>query len=116
MSQAIGKRILKGLREFTEALENNDEITEKLTRRTVVLNLKPTRHTAKTVKSTRKLLEASQSVFAQFLGVKVSTLQKWEQGRQQPEAIAGRFLDEIRRNPEYWRGRLRESLSVKVAG
>ncbi|MBX3413248.1 MAG: helix-turn-helix domain-containing protein [Pirellulales bacterium] len=115
MAQSIGKRILRGLQEFNEALENDDQLAKKLTGREVVLDLKPTRYTAKRVKETRQLLEVSQLVFAQFLGVKVSTLQKWEQGRQQPEAIAGRFLDEIRLNPDYWRDRLRKSLRIKAA-
>jgi HTH-type transcriptional regulator/antitoxin HigA len=57
----------------------------------------------------RKVLNASQALFAQFLGVSVKAVRKWESG-QAPSEMACRFMDEIRRNPKYWHKRLRESM------
>lgn len=115
MKKSVGKRIIEGLKEFAEALENDEPIAEKFTCRKVTLDLLPVNYDPKAVKSTRKLLAASQGVFAQFLGVSVKTVCAWEQGRIAPSDMACRFLDEIGRNPEYWRKRLRESIRVKDA-
>jgi len=58
-------------------------------------------------------LKGFTAIIAKFIGVKVSAVQKWEQDRQEPNAMACRFMDEIQRNPEYWRGRLKESVRLK---
>ena len=78
---SVGKKIIEGLREFTEALESDERIVEKFTCRKVTLDLLPVSCSAKTVKATRKLLGASRAVFAQFLGVSVKTVCAWEQGK-----------------------------------
>jgi putative transcriptional regulator len=115
MKRSIGNRILRGLKEFTDSLKE-DNVTTKLTCRKVTLDLQPPAYTPKAVRDTRKTLKVSQAVFAQFLGVKPTAVRSWEQGRQAPSEMARRFMDEIRRNPEYWRTRLSESIRVKEAG
>lgn len=113
MKDSVGNKIIEGLREFTDALEKHEVISEKLTCRKVTLDLLPIPYSAETVKSTRKLLMASQGVFAQFLGVSIKSVRAWEQGCNTPNDMACRFMDEIQRNPEYWRQRLRESIRIK---
>ncbi len=44
------------------------------------------------VKKIREKLKKSQSEFARMIGVSVSTLQNWEQGRRQPEGPARALL------------------------
>lgn len=85
----------------------------RFTCRTFVLDLEPASYNPNDVKSTRKLLSASQGMFAKFLGVSIKTVRAWEQGTNTPSDMACRFMDEIRRNPDYWRSRLRESVRVK---
>jgi len=114
MAGAVGARILEGLREFTEALERDETISERFTCRTVVLDLLPVAYGPKEAKATRRLLRASQGIFAQFLGVSVRAVRSWEQGINKPSDMACRFMDEIQRNPEFWRNRLRESIKVKI--
>lgn len=114
MKNSVGKKIIEGLREFTEALESNENITEKFTCRKVSLDLLPVSYSSDAVKAVRELLGVSQGVFAQFLGVSVKTVHAWEQGRT-PGDMACRFMDEIQRNPDYWRKRLLESIKVKDA-
>jgi len=112
-ADTVGAKIIEGLREFTVALENNEAIADRFTCRTVTLDIAPMAHDQRSVRATRMLLETSQAVFAQFLGVSVNAVRAWEQGANTPNDIACRFMDEIRRNPEYWRKRLRESITVK---
>jgi len=110
----LAKQIVDGLNEFSDAVERDQLDPKRFTSRTVVLNVKPSKYSAAMVRATRQLLDASQAVFAQFLGVSVKTVRSWEQGVSTPKDIAARFLDEIRQNPEYWRGRMRESFALKV--
>ena len=44
------------------------------------------------VRAIRKKLDKSQSEFAHMIGVTVSTLQNWEQGRRQPQGPARALL------------------------
>jgi putative transcriptional regulator len=52
------------------------------------------------VKSIRLRLSKSQSEFARMIGVSVSTLQNWEQGRRRPEGPARALLRVAAANPE----------------
>src|SRR5713101_1327770 len=93
---SVGARIIQGLREFVETLENKESVAAKFNCRQVELDLRPTPYDPKLVKKTRKLLRVSQAVFARFLGVSVKTVRSWEQGIKAPNAMACRFMDEIR--------------------
>jgi putative transcriptional regulator len=94
---------------FARALKGQEQINFKI----VDLDLKPGVYNGKKVKETRKMLGASQTVFAQFLGVSVRSVRAWEAGRKGPLDSVARFMDEIRHNPEIFRQRLRESISVR---
>jgi putative transcriptional regulator len=52
------------------------------------------------IKAVREKLRVSQSEFALMIGVSVSTLQNWEQGRRQPEGPARALLKVAAENPE----------------
>jgi len=105
---SVGEKMAGRLRRFAEALETSDTIPERFTRRTIRLNLEPTPYDSKRVKGVRESLKASQAIFAQFLGVSVGAVRDWEQGAKSPRGSACRIMDEILRDPEYWRGRLKE--------
>ncbi|MEX2309716.1 MAG: helix-turn-helix domain-containing protein [Pirellulales bacterium] len=109
----IERDLVEGLEGFVKDLKSNKRIPDKYTCRRMVLDLHPQRYTATQVKSTRKLLQVSQALFAQFLGVSPQTVRSWEQGKTPPKDIACRFMDEIRRNPEYWRQRIAESAKMR---
>ena len=72
-----------------------------------MIKFKIKRLNAKKIKTTRKLLGISQSVFSELLGVSTSTVQDWEQGRRIPSNIACRFIEEIMYDIAYWRNRLK---------
>jgi len=52
------------------------------------------------VKAIRSRLGKSQTEFARMIGVSVSTLQNWEQGRRRPEGPAQALLKVASINPE----------------
>ena len=109
---SVEDRIASRLKGFVEALKSGEVISEKFTCRTVILDLEPTEYNPEAVVATRKILGVSQPVFARFLGVSVKTVRSWEQGKL-PGDMACRFMDEIQRNPDFWRKRLGESIKVK---
>ena len=51
-------------------------------------------------KAIRERLGLSQSRFALIIGVSVRTLQKWEQGRREPEGPAKALLRVVDREPQ----------------
>jgi putative transcriptional regulator len=110
---SVGGRIIQGLQEFAESLERKESVAEKFTCRVVELDLRPETYSPELVKETRKLLNASQSVFARLLGVSVKTVRAWEQGINTPMDVACRFMDEIRHNPGYFLKRLKDSAVSK---
>jgi putative transcriptional regulator len=113
MKPNLEDRIVQGLESFADALEKGEDVTKRFTRRKVVLNLEPRPYDPELVKETRRLMGMSQAMFAQFLGVSVQAVQKWEQGRGKPEPIACRFMDEIRTDPDHWRRRVLELAQPK---
>jgi putative transcriptional regulator len=52
------------------------------------------------IKAIRHGLAKSQAEFARMIGVSVSTLQNWEQGRRQPEGPARALLRITAENPD----------------
>src|SRR5580698_919413 len=91
----IGRWLAEGYQEIAEDLDRTHrKEPSKLTRHQVALNLVPTRYSAKIVKLTRKKLDCSQAIFAQFLGVSISAVRNWEQGVNSPEHAACRLMDE----------------------
>jgi putative transcriptional regulator len=110
----VERDLVEGLEGFLADLKSDEAIDKKYTCRRVILDLERHTYTAGQVKATRKLLNASQVLFAQFLGVSVKAVRKWESGKT-PGDMACRFMDEIRLNPEYWRKRLRESIKTRAA-
>ncbi len=52
------------------------------------------------VRRIRKKLNMSQSVFADYFGVSVRTIQDWEQGRRVPAGAAKNFLFVIDQEPD----------------
>ena len=52
------------------------------------------------IKAIRVGLDKSQAEFARMIGVSVSTLQNWEQGRRHPEGAARALLRVTAENPD----------------
>lgn len=111
---SVEDEILEALSEFTDALKKG-EVSKRFTCRQLKLDLNTTCYSPELVKTTRRLLKVSQTLFARFLGVSPKTVRSWEQGINTPSSMACRFMDEIRRSPGYWMERLRES-AVTQAG
>ncbi len=115
MKASVGSELVRRLKRFTEKLADTKDIGKQFTCRTVKLNLRPKPYDDKGVKKTRQRLNASQAIFAQFLGVSVSAVRDWEQGLKPPSGPACRLMDEINGNPEYFQKRLKDLASVAEA-
>jgi putative transcriptional regulator len=105
---SVEERIIEGLAEFTQALQNGEVISERFVCRRVKLtsNLKP--YAPAMVRKARALLGVSQTLFAHFLGVSLKTVRAWEQGMNPPNKTACRFMDEIQKDPTLYRNRLKD--------
>jgi DNA-binding transcriptional regulator YiaG len=101
-----GKRIVKALTQFANDLEAGGAAASKYTVRKVRVIPKPSLYPPTRVRAVRKLIGASQEVFAQLLAVSPMTVRSWEQGLRRPSPIARRFLDEIEMSPGHFRGRI----------
>ncbi len=113
LKKRIGQQLVESLQGFVEALESGVDIEKTFTCHHVKVNIDSMECEPQTVKQTRKMLRASQTVFAKFLGVSVQTVRAWEQGANVPSDIAKRFMYEIRLNPDYWTTRLRARIVLK---
>jgi putative transcriptional regulator len=113
---SVGSELVRRLKGFTDALETTNDLSERFTCRSVKLNLKPHTYDGDMVRNCRKVLRASQPIFAQFLGVSPSAVRDWEQGLKQPGGAACRIMDEIQRSPEYFQSRLKELTVPAKAG
>ena len=101
-----GARTVKALNQFADDLATGVPIETKYTVRQVRVIPKPALYPPARVRAVRKLVGASQEVFAQLLAVSPMTIRSWEQGSRQPSPIARRFLDEIEMAPGHFRGRI----------
>ncbi len=109
---SVGAEILEALEEVRNALDSGEPLDRRFTVRSYRLDFAAHDYGPDDVRSVRQLLGLSQPLFANFLGVDASTVRSWEQGARPPSTIARRFMDEVAINPEYWRGRLRESIAT----
>jgi len=78
----IGKEILEGIQEIKAWQRGEKKL--KITRISMP--------SASDVSKIRHTLELSQESFAAFMGVSVSTLRNWEQGRREPHGSAKSLL------------------------
>jgi len=110
----LERDLVEGMEGFLHDLKDGSgSIGGKYTCRRVVLDLAPKAYGAAEVKSTRQLLNTSQALFAAFLGVSPKTVKAWEQNTRVPGDMACRFMDEVQRNPEYFRERFSKLAQVK---
>ena len=111
--KTVGALLAEGFEELASALKvNKKTVSEKFTCHKLALDLHPEAYSPDLVKKTRRILNASQAVFAQFLGVSPQTVRAWEQGVNVPRESACRLMDEIRHDPKYWQARI-QTLAVK---
>jgi len=81
--------------ELVKSIEQADQIRKGLLKPSRVFNYRPVE-----VKRIRQKLRVSQSQFAVMIGVSISTLQNWEQGRREPEGPARALLRVVDKNPK----------------
>lgn len=102
--EQVAERTIARLRRFSEHLDSGRPVQEAYSCRKIILEIEAEPYTAEMVKDTRTMLRVSQALFAKFLRVKLSTVQKWERkgAKDGPACVV---MDEIRANPEVWRAK-----------
>ncbi len=111
-SSRIGQRLIAGMEDLLATMKAGGlaALEQKFTVRKVkIAKFEVPALDRADVLAIRASLGVSQPVFASLLGVSPALVKGWEQGLKVPSGIALRFLAEIRRNPEYWRGRVKEA-------
>jgi putative transcriptional regulator len=86
----IGQEILAGIREIKEWQQGKKKL------KTTRIQLPRAADVAKI----RQNLDLTQDEFADFMGVKVKTLQNWEQKRREPQGPARSLLRVAEKTPE----------------
>lgn len=113
MEKTLGQTIADGLEEFADDLDRGATISKKYNLRKIIVDLKPRTYRPDDVRRVRSLLGASQAIFAILVGVSVKTVQKWEQGENEPCNMACRFMDEIESNPAHFKERIEEHIQCR---
>ncbi len=81
--------------ELLESVKQAGEIARKERKPSRVFEVN-----AKTIKELRSRTKLSQPDFASLLGVELSTLRNWEQGRREPTGPARQLLRAIEKDPQ----------------
>lgn len=85
----------KDFENLVESIKQAGKIKRKEMRASRIFDFTP-----QDIKSIRTRLKKSQSEFALMIGVSISTLQNWEQGRRIPEGPARALLKIAAEKPE----------------
>jgi putative transcriptional regulator len=88
MNKAMFEELLESVKEAGEIVRGKREAS-----RVLEVN-------AQTIKELRGNTKLSQPAFARLLGVELSTLRNWEQGRREPTGPARQLLRAIEKDPK----------------
>ena len=100
------REMVGDLHKLCDAIEEGATLDEAAKVRIAPIDVKPPAVSPDDVRTVRESLGLNQAKFADFLGIGISTLRRWELGQVVPPAIARRFLGEVRDDPGYWRKKL----------
>ena len=91
--------ILSVVHETSECLHKAGAMDKKTMREIESLCLPPVKiFSAKEIKKIREKNKASQSVFATYLNISLSTIQKWEVGKKKPNGTSMKLLNLVDHN------------------
>ena len=113
--RSLGEVMAEGLEEFGQDLQTGAKIDAKYSVRTVKSNIQVEAVTPEMVRSIRSLFNASQPVFAKFIGVSPNAVKSWEQGTTHPHTSTQRMLHFINKDPNYFRKLFDDELGIAVA-
>jgi len=93
----MGQALIEAMQELV------DHSAGRIDLRTSHISISPVRDTisAEEIKSIRKELGMSQSIFATVIGVSKRTVESWENGRYSPDGAARRLLSVIQQDPGF---------------
>lgn len=85
--------LLSAIHETAKGLHNAGVMKKETLREFDILCLpKPETYTPEKIKEIRNRYNVSQAVFAAYLNISASTIQKWEQGQKKPNGVSLKLL------------------------
>ena len=94
----MAKQIFKAVHETAKGLHKAGVMDAMTLRDFDALCLPPVKHYSATdIRHIRERNKASQSVFAAYLNISPSTIQKWEQGQKRPNGPSLKLLNLVDR-------------------
>jgi DNA-binding transcriptional regulator YiaG len=100
------REMVEEVHKLCDAIDGGMSLDEAARVRTTSIELKPPVIGPEDVRAVRESLGLSQAMFADYLGVGLSTVRRWEQGQVILPGVARRFLGDVRDDPSYWRKKL----------
>ena len=101
--RTLGQLLVDGFTELADDLSTGINIGKKYSVRNVVAPTILGDFVPDEALNARTALNASQAVFAQFLGLSANAIRTWEQGRGSPNKAVRTIFRFIREDPTYWR-------------
>ncbi len=112
--KTVGQLMVEGLAELAGDFQAGIDLTEKYTCRQISLRPAEQVCTPERIIAARKILGASQSLFANFLGFSANTVRSWEQGTYEPQRVARLLIEYIHEDPTYWRKKFKARVVPKT--
>ena len=100
------REMVEEVHKLCDAVDRGMSLDEAARVRTASIDLKPPVIGPEDVRVVRESLGLNQAMFADYLGVGLSTLRRWEQGQAILPGVARRFLADVLDDPTYWRKKL----------
>lgn len=95
----MSKDLLEVLHETAKGFQKAGAMSEQTMKEFDVLCLPHVKkYTPKDIMKIRKSNKVSQSVFAAYLNITPSTVQKWEQGQKKPSSLGLKLLSLVERH------------------
>ena len=110
--RTLGQLLVDGFTELSEDLSAGIDLSKKYSVRNVIAPNIPGDFDSEEALNARTTLNASQAVFAQFLGLSANAIRTWEQGRGTPNKAVRTIFRFIREDPAYWREKFQLVMSV----
>ena len=105
----LAREMAEGMDELIDAVREGQPLDKRFTARRVQVLIAATSYGPDEVRGLRERLNASQAVFANFLGVSASAVRAWERSARPVPTIARRFMDEVAADPGLFSRRLEQS-------
>jgi DNA-binding transcriptional regulator YiaG len=101
-----------GVEAYLEASKAGEALEGLCTIKTYRVNVQSKTYGPGQVRLVRSKFNASQALFAKFLGVTPLVVSLWERGDRKPSRTICRYLDDLQKFPQLWTSRIQAKKPV----